>query len=61
MHLSFIHPFKINREESTLVPLHEPERNTSDGGEFMDDALRMEDMIPRTEEFISSGTPGNLS
>jgi len=49
MNFFFIHPFKIKpvaqQEEHPLVALHEtPDQNTSEGGEFLDDALRMEDM-----------------
>jgi hypothetical protein len=48
MHFSFIHPFKLNlRDGHTQVAeftLHEPLHDTSEGSEFLDDALRMEDL-----------------
>jgi hypothetical protein len=47
-------------DEHTLVPLHAPERNTSDGAEFLDDAIRMEDVIIHTEESVAAGSPANL-
>ncbi|MBS1606974.1 MAG: hypothetical protein JST42_30245 [Bacteroidetes bacterium] len=49
MNFLFIHPFKVKlvaqQEEHPLVALHETQdQNTSEGGEFLDDALRMDDM-----------------
>lgn len=41
-------PSEDNPGTDALVPLHITELNTSEGGEFLDDALRMEDMVPRT-------------
>ena len=59
----FIHPIKHNlNDDHSLVPTHErPPQNTSDGGEFLDDGFRMEDLpIARTEEVIAAGYPENL-
>ena len=55
MLLSFLHPFKIDqREEHPLVAIHAAPRNTSEGSEFLDDALRMEDLIvTHVEESIN--------
>lgn len=44
-----------------LIQLHEPEHNTAEGGEFLFDALRMEDLpIIYTEESVAAGSPRNL-
>lgn len=52
MHFTFLHPFKLKlQDDHSLVPLHTAPRNTDEGGEFLDDALRMEDLIlPATDE-----------
>ena len=48
-------------EEHVLVPIHEPPHNTNEGSEFLDDAIRMEDLpIIYTEESIAAGSPHNL-
>jgi hypothetical protein len=49
-------------DEHPLVVTHErPAQNTSEGSEFLDDALRMEDFSPaRTEEIVAAGAPENL-
>ena len=62
MHFSFLHPFKIDlRDEHPLVDLHETPHNTSEGSEFLDDALRMEDLVwTPTEESVAAGSPLNL-
>ena len=63
MHFFFLHPFKIKQqEEHPLVALHETaDQNTSEGGEFLDDALRMEDMVlTPAESSIAAGSPENL-
>ena len=59
MHFPFI---TNNRqpEEHHLVVIHEPQSMSVEGSEFLDDALRMEDLIPRTEECVASGAPENL-
>lgn len=48
MRFSFIHPFKLNlRNEHAQIAeatTHQPWLDTNEGGEFLDDALRMEDM-----------------
>jgi hypothetical protein len=62
MHFSFLHPFKLQLEdEHPLVAVHAVPQNTSEGGEFLDDALRMEDLIlTPTEESVAAGSPMNL-
>jgi len=61
----FLHPVAnslvVPSDEHQLVPLHEGPRNTNEGGEFLDDALRMnEQPIIYTEESIAPGSPQNL-
>jgi hypothetical protein len=62
MHFFFLHPIKNNlRDKHELIAIHEPPRNTSEGGEFLDDAIRMEDLsLARTEESVAAGSPENL-
>ena|SRR5688572_5994971 len=67
MHISFIHPFKLNfQNEHTQIAeatFHEPLHDTSEGSEFLDDALRMEDLSfspYKTEESVAAGSPPNL-
>jgi hypothetical protein len=62
MFLSFLHPFKIGlRDEHPLVAIHAAPRNTSEGSEFLDDALRMEDLVvTHIEESIAAGSPDRL-
>jgi hypothetical protein len=48
-------------EEHTLVPIHEPPHNTTEGSEFLDDAIRMKDQpLVYTEECVAAGSPKNL-
>ena len=65
MHLFFLHPDtkdpKDQVNKHTLLPFHEQSYNTSDGGEFLDDAIRMEDLsIIHTEESIAGESLYNL-
>jgi hypothetical protein len=62
MHFSFLHPFKINLQvEHPLVGNHPTPHDTSEGSEFLDDALRMEDLIlTPTEESVAAGSPACL-
>ena len=62
MHLFFLHPTKSSAEdEHALVPLHALQYNTSEGSEFLDDAIRMEDLLlTPTEECIAAGSPERL-
>jgi hypothetical protein len=68
MRFSFIHPFKLDLRDGHTqvaeVTLHEPLHNTSEGSEFLDDALRMEDLsiapYANTEESVAAGSPPNL-
>ena len=62
MHLFFLHPdtkdLKDQFNEHMLLPSHEQSYNASDGGEFLDDAIRMEDLsIIQTEESIAGERP----
>ncbi|HEY4109629.1 hypothetical protein [Puia sp.] len=48
-------------DERPPVVIREQSQNTSEGSEFLDDALRTEDLfLPRTEESVAAGTPGHL-
>ena len=62
MHFFFLHPRKSDQqEEHPLVTLHEtPDRNSSEGAEFLDDAIRMEDMVLTPELSIAAGSPEKL-
>lgn len=58
MHLFFLHPdtkdLKDQLNEPMLRPSHEQLYNTSDGDEFLDDAIRIEDLsIIQSEENIA--------
>ena len=62
MHLFFLHPdtkdLKDQLNEPMLRPSHEQSDNTSNGDEFLDDAIRMEDLsIIQTEESIAGEKP----
>jgi hypothetical protein len=61
MNLIFIHPFKLKRvsaNDHTYVP-HRNLHDTSEGSEFLDDAIHLEDVqetpVVYTEESLSSG------
>lgn len=61
----FLHPVAhgphVPSDEHQLVPLHEHPHNTNEGGEFLDDSLRMDDQqVVYTEESIAAGSPENL-
>jgi hypothetical protein len=63
MNLHFLHPFKLDlREEPPEVEIHQTEQNTSEGSEFLDDGLRMEDLLLSTppEQSIAAGSPRYL-
>ncbi|MFL5741180.1 MAG: hypothetical protein ACJ75B_13235 [Flavisolibacter sp.] len=68
MHFSFIHPFKLDLRDGHAqvaeVILYEPLHDASEGSEFLDDALRMEDLsitpYANTEESVAAGSPSNL-
>ena len=59
MHFPFFHAGgpRPAGDKDTLVPLHEQEHNTSEGGEFLDDAIRMDDE-PSIAPEKSSGIVG---
>ena len=51
-------PKRNQREEQSLIPIHDLPRNTSEGSEFLDDAIRMEDVyLTHTEESVAAGSP----
>lgn len=61
MKLLFLHPhaknLKNKSEEHPVVHI-EPARYTSEGSEFLDDAIRMEDLpLIYTEESVAAGSP----
>jgi hypothetical protein len=69
MRFSFIHPFKldlrVDHRQTAEVTVHQPLHDTSEGSEFLDDALRMEDLsvIPYAiveEKFAATGPPDLL-
>ena len=62
MHFPFIHSITNNHqpEEHRLVATHEPQSISVEGSEFLDDALRMEDLPLRTEISVAAGSPANL-
>ncbi|HTI89955.1 MAG TPA: hypothetical protein VL727_05170 [Puia sp.] len=68
MLFSFLQPTKRKaREEHALVsihelvPIHALLHSSSEGSEFLDDAIRMEDMsTTRCEECIAAGSPEKL-
>jgi hypothetical protein len=65
MNLFFLHlPAKNRGDESgknTLVSIQGPEHNTTEGSEFLDDAIRMQDQpLMYTEESAASGYPESL-
>jgi len=66
MNLHLFHrPAKSRNYESAepaLVLFREQEHNTSEGSEFLDDAIRMIDqpLMVHTEESIAAGSPGNF-
>jgi hypothetical protein len=63
MNFFFLHPTnKITAPaEHELVKLHEPPHNTTEGSEFLDDAIRTrEQPLMQTEESIAVGCPEYL-
>ena len=65
MNLFFLHPADKNRkaqpDKHTHVQPHGPIHDTSEGSEFLDDAIRMEDLpVIYTEESMAAGSPLNL-
>ncbi|WP_276480245.1 hypothetical protein [Paraflavitalea pollutisoli] len=65
MKLQIVHPPvpdpSANQLGHTLVQLHEPPVNTSEGGEFLDDAIHMDELpVILTEESVSAGSPRYL-
>lgn len=48
-------------DKQTQVLPHEPQHNTNEGSEFMDDALRMKDQpYMYTEDSVAVGSPRGL-
>lgn len=62
MNLHFLQPHVTHPAakpaEHGLVKLHEPPHNTSEGGEFLDDAIHMDELpVTLTEESVAAGSP----
>jgi hypothetical protein len=59
-------PVKNQKDEPgghTVVPLHEDLHHIADGGEFLDDNIRMKEqpfILMRAEESIAPGSPDDL-
>ena len=67
MNIFFLHHIinylKDKPGEHKLVPLHEsqPQNNITEGGEFLDDAIRMKDQpLTYTKVSIATGSPEHL-
>jgi len=64
MNLFFLHPAsRLLRAQSEEHPIvhNEPEHNINEGSEFLDDAIRVEDVpLTYTEESVAAGSPRNL-
>ena len=65
MTLFFLHRPVISRDSNhgkrSLVSMHGPERNITDGGEFIDDAIRMKDLsLIYTDNQIAAADPEDL-
>lgn len=60
MQISFLHPIANDPPNARVVETPEVQdrlHNSMEGGEFLDDGLRMVDLPFRTEESIAAGTP----
>jgi hypothetical protein len=53
--MSFLHIFRGNPGEPALVAIPELPHNTSEGSEFLDDAIRMEDLS--LTQSVAAGCP----
>ena len=64
MNLLFLHPAGNNRQaQSDKHPVvhNEPSHNMNEGSEFLDDAIRTEDLpLIYTEESVAVSSPQNL-
>jgi hypothetical protein len=67
MNLFFLeHQQKDQKDETvihTLIPFNDAQHNINDGGEFLDDAIRMKEqpfILMRAEESIAPGGPDGL-
>jgi len=62
MYFPFLHLITNSHqpEEHHQVVTHEPQSISVEGSEFLDDALRMEDLPLRTEISVAAGSPANL-
>jgi len=62
MHFTFLHPFKLQlKDEQPMTVIHEVPDASCEGGEFLDDAIRMEDLPSgRSEECVAAGSPFDL-
>lgn len=52
MHFPFLHPVghQYFPSENPQLVIHEQPTNTSEGSEFLDDAIRMEDIVLNNEQ-----------
>ncbi len=57
MHFPFLHPVNNIVNEQPSVINQERESLSMEGSEFLDDALRMEDLSPRNDEYVATGNP----
>ena len=62
MHFTFLHPFKLKMtEEQPMTVIHEIPDASCGGGEFLDDAIRMDDVpFVRSEDCVAAGSPSGL-
>jgi hypothetical protein len=62
MNLHFMHHPVINQKDEPgkhiQLPFYEPQHNTNEGSEFLDDAIRMKDQpLMYTEESVAPASP----
>lgn len=65
MHISILRPHPTDRTnitgKFTFDSLHDPNAYTSEGSEFLDDAIRMKDQpLQFTQDCITAGSPEGL-
>lgn len=64
MNLFFLYPHGKNLKDQSdkyAIAINEPLHNMNEGGEFLDDAIRMKDMpLIYSEKRVAAGNPINL-
>jgi hypothetical protein len=66
MHFPFSHPHPIEFKDNCISeqifdPVHDPNAYTTEGSEFLNDAIRMKDQpLQYAEESIAAGSPEGL-